>query len=32
MMAACSPEVDVETSLYLPVKRFLEGLGFVDKG
>lgn len=31
-MAACSPEVDVETSLYLPVKRFLEGLGYTVKG
>ena len=31
-MAACSPEVAVETSLYLPVKRFLEGLGYTVKG
>jgi hypothetical protein len=31
-MAICSPEVDVETSLYLPVKRFLEGLGYTVKG
>lgn len=31
-MALSSLEVDVETSLYLPVKRFLEGLGYTVKG
>src|SRR5471032_280691 len=31
-VAASILEVDLETSLYLPVKRFLEGLGFAVKG